>query len=108
MYVFTHSLSHKQNVTQGHFLWNTVGLNKEISFFYAGCHTKAKEPSLSIVGERTVGFMPFFRALVKSEMQLALSRIWTWIPDFISYYDNNYINTFPTLQYANRKDFYLP
>ena len=54
----------------------------------------AEEPSLSyylpIAGGRIIGFIPFPRVLVLSEMQWVSSRIWTRIAVFISYGDNDY------------------
>ena len=38
------------------------------------------------------GFMPFLIALVYSEMQLALSRIWTWLAESICSDDSLYLN----------------
>ena len=53
---------------------------------------KTKELSvpnyLPIAGERTDGFVPFSRALERSETQTASSRIWTRVTDSI-YYDDN-------------------
>ena len=39
---------------------------------------------------RRDGFMPFARVLAQSEMQIAPSRIWTWITNFILH-DNCYV-----------------
>ena len=54
----------------------------------------AKEPSLPynlmIAGKRRDEFIPFQRVLAQSEMQTALSRIWTWVTDSISFNDNHY------------------
>ena len=61
-------------------------------FFQTGCLTKVKEPSLFYlpIARRTFGFMTFPRALVQSEMQTALSMIWTQVTNFISYSNNCY------------------
>ena len=37
-----------------------------------------------------MNFMPFRRELTRSETQTALSKIWTWITDFIFHSDNRY------------------
>ena len=59
--------------------------------------TKAEEPSLSyylpIAGGRIIGFIPFPRVLVLSEMQSISSRIWTRVVVSISYDDNHYITS---------------
>ena len=52
---------------------------------------KPSLPYLPIAGKITDGFVPVLSALVISEMLTALSRIWTWVTDFISYGDNSYI-----------------
>ncbi len=74
------------------FKQSTTGMNSEF-FFYTGCLTKAKEPNLPnyffMAGERTNGFMSFPRVLSWSEMQIALSRIGTWLANSISYNDNH-------------------
>ena len=53
-----------------------------------GCYVNVKKPSLpyylSITRQGTVGFMLFPRALVKSEIQTALSRI--WLVRFVGFY----------------------
>ena len=46
--------------------------------------------NLPIAGGRIIGFIPFPRVLVLCEMQSISSRIWTRVPVFISYDDNNY------------------
>ena len=51
---------------------SSAALNLEFSLSQSGFHTKAKEPNLLIAGERTDGFMPFPRALVLCETQMAL------------------------------------
>ena len=64
-----------------------TGLNSEF-FFWTGCLTKAKEPSLPYYLLIATGmiheFMPFPRTLAQSETQTALSRIWTRIANLIS------------------------
>ena len=81
-----HKVNFKQSLT---------GLNSEFSFFETICLTKAEEPSLPyylpIARGRIIGFIPFPRVLVLSEMQSVLSRIWTHVAVSISYDDNHYL-----------------
>ena len=62
------------------------------------CLTKAEEPSLPfylpIAGGRVIGFISFPRVLVRCEMQLVSSRIWTRVGLSISYDDNHYTIVF--------------
>ena len=84
-----------QDMTHGQFFkWSLTGLNSEFSFSWTSCLTKAEEPSLSyylpIAGGRIIGFIPFTKVLVRCEMQLVSSRIWTHVAVSISYDDNHY------------------
>ena len=76
------------------FKWSLTGLNSEFSFSWTFCLTKAEEISLSyylLIGERRmIGFIPFPRALVLCEIQLAWSKNWTVVAVSISYDDNHY------------------
>ena len=45
---------------------------------------------LILIWVRIVGFMPFYRAFVRSEMQLAFFRIWIGFTESISYDDTCY------------------
>ena len=80
--------------TRSIFKWRSADLNTEFSFSLTGCLIKAKEPSLYyyllIAEARRDGFMPFLRALVWSQTQTALSRIWTWYVKFISWDDKHH------------------
>ena len=64
---------------------------------------------LSIAGRRIVGFIPFPKVLVLSEMQKASSSIWTLVALSISFYGNDYTATayicisWPTVVKANPK-----
>ena len=82
-------------MTQGQFLSEVLtGLNSDFSFSKASCLTKAEESSfpnyLPIPGGRIIGFIPFPRVLVLSEMQSVSARIWTRVAVSISYDDNHY------------------
>ena len=70
-----------------------TGLNSEFSFFLTSCITKTEETSLPyylpIAGGWIIGFIPFPRVLVLSEMQSASSRIRTRVAVSISY-DTHY------------------
>ena len=48
---------------------------------------------LSVTERRRDWFMPFPRALVQREIQIALSRIWTQFTNSISYDNNHYIKS---------------
>ena len=72
-------------------------MNSEFSF-KTSSHTVVKEPSLLLYLLKTVGrivrFLLFPRVLASCEMQIALSKIWTWVTVSISNDDNYYtINT---------------
>ena len=71
-----------------------MGLNSDFTFFSISCLTKTKEPYLSyylaIAEGITSGFILFLRALAQSEMQTALSKIWTLVTNFISNNDDCY------------------
>ena len=58
-------------------------MNSEFSFFYTGCWTKVKEPSLPYylprAGGRIIRFIPFPRVLVLCEMQSTSSGIWVCV-----------------------------
>ena len=74
VYVFTQTLHHWQDVTQGQFLRSKACLNSEFSISLTGCLSKAKEPSLPyylLIDE----FMPFSGALAWFKTQTASSSI---------------------------------
>ena len=83
---------HGQIVTQGQFL-SRVKLVWRQSFPFPRLIALSKLKNLICLFThswgRTDGFMPFARALVKSEKQAALSRVWNRVADSISY-DNYY------------------
>ena len=81
MYLPTHL--HNQKVF---FMQSLTGLNSEFSFSSTDNQAKAKKLSLSyyFTGGRIIGFIPFPRILVLSEMQTALSRNWTLVATSIS------------------------
>ena len=73
----THPLQ-VQCVIKSNFIWNTHGLNSELSVSQTGCQTKAREHSLPynlFITKRGNGFKVFPRALVQSKTQTAFSRI---------------------------------
>ena len=77
------------------FKQSKAGLDLEFFFSKISCLTKAKESSLPYYlpmdGGRRDGFMLFFKVLMQSETQTALSRVWTQIADS-SFYDNCHLN----------------
>ena len=84
-----------QDATQSRFFkWCSTGLNLEFSFTEISFHTEVKEPSLTIylpiTEERIVGFIPFARVLVLSEIQTTLFRIRT---PFVVSISNDLIQT---------------
>ena len=74
---------------------NLTGLSSEFSFSEAGCHTKAKEPSLPyylpiIADDGIVGYIPFLTIFALSEMQTTPSKNRTRFAVSISNVDNHY------------------
>ena len=71
-----------------------TGFNSEFSFSSTSFLTKAEEPSpsyyLRIDWGGIIGFVPFPRILVLSEMPSVSSSIWTRVVVSISYDDNHY------------------
>ena len=70
---------------------NNNACQKYFSITLSGCFTNAREPSLLYylpITKRRNEFIPFPGALVQSEMQTALSRIWTWLTESISCNNN--------------------
>ena len=86
----THRIRHNVNFQAEHCWFNF----RVFHCSYTGYHTKSKEICLtyniSKAGERRRGFMPFSRALARSKMQTALSRIWTRIADSINCTNNRH------------------
>ena len=84
--------------TRSIFKRSLTSFNSEFSFSYTSYLTKAEEPSLSyyLLIAGGIGFIPFPRLLVLSEMQSVSSRIWTRVAVCISYDDNHY--TMGTIQ----------
>ena len=69
------------------------GLNSEFSFSSTGCQNKANERCLPYdlhkTGERIIGFLPYSRVFMSSEMQPVSTRNWTRVVVSISYDDNH-------------------
>ena len=86
--LFTNPSARAGYDTRSIFKRSLTGLNSELSFSLTSCLTKAEEPILSyylpIAGGRIIGFIPFPRVLVLSEMQSVSSRIWTRVAVSIS------------------------
>ena len=78
MYTFTQPFRHTQEVTKDQFL-NVVKLIwiQSFPFLWLVALLRLKNPAC-LAWRRTKGFIPFSRALAQSEMQTALSKIWTW------------------------------
>ena len=102
-YIFTNCPARAGCDTRSVFNWSLTCLNSEFSFSLTGCLTKDKEHclsnylpiylpnySLSIAGERIIGFRPFTRVLALCEMHIVSSRIWTRVAVSISYDGNHY------------------
>ena len=91
IYVFTQPLYH--DVTQSIFKLTKVSLN-----FFLLLDWLPNEPSLpwylSIAEEKTDGFVSLLRTLVQSEIQTALSKIWTLANNSISYDNNHYAKAY--------------
>ena len=93
--VWLKSPNHSHTVRMWHrsiFKRSSVGLNSEFSFSLTGCLTKAKESCvlLPLVGGKPNRFIFFWRALVRSETQTVLTRIWTRVANSIPYDYNRY------------------
>ena len=92
--IFTNTSTWIGYDTRSIFKQNFTGLNSESSFSLTRCLAQAEETSLTyylpIAGGRTIGFIPFPRVLVLSEMLSVSSRIWTRVAVHISYDDNHY------------------
>ena len=90
---FTQPVRLGQDVTRSIFKQSEAGWNSEISF-KTGCLTKTKEPNrpycLCIAGRKTDGLMLFPVVLVLSEIQTALSRIWTRVANSVFWNDSHY------------------
>ena len=84
-----HLRHHQQNVTLSQFLSRANLSFVFFAFSLTDCLINNKEPSLPyyllIAGEREQ--LSFPRALAQNETQIALTRVWTQVANFISYND---------------------